>query len=114
LGYAAKYPSFRWGLTGCFLDVHNQKPHIVKFPDKCEWQFGLNSDNKGGLVWHTDGSKTNKGIAAGVCRWGSRKGHSISLGLPTMAFQAEICAIKASVMENIEKGYTGVIICQGP
>jgi hypothetical protein len=87
---------------------------MVKFLDKCEWQFRLNSDNKGGLVWHTDGSKTNKGIAAGVYRWGSRRGHSISLGLPTTAFQAEIYAIKGSVMENIEKGYTGVNICQGP
>jgi len=50
--------------------MHNHKPHMVKFPYKCEWQFGLNSDNKGGLVWHTDGYKTNKGIAAGVYRWG--------------------------------------------
>lgn len=48
--------------------MHDHKPHMVKFPDKHEWQFGLNSDNKGGLMWHTDGSKTNKGIAAGVYR----------------------------------------------
>jgi hypothetical protein len=87
---------------------------MVRFPDKCEQQFGLNSDNKGGLVWHTDGSKTNEGIAAGVYSWGSRRGHIIRLGLPTTAFQAEIYAIKACVMENIEKGYTGVNMCQGP
>ena len=90
--------------------MHDHKPHMVKFPDKHEWQFGLNSDNKGGLMWHTDGSKTNKGIAAGVYRWGWRRGHSISLGL----LQDEIYAIRASVMENLEKGYTGVNICQGP
>jgi hypothetical protein len=35
---------------------------------------------------------------ADVYRWGSRKGHSFSLGLHTMIFQAEICAIKACLM----------------
>jgi ribonuclease HI len=67
----------------------------------------LNPDNKGGLVWYTDGSKTNKGTGAGVYRWGSRRGHSFSLGLHITLFQAEIYAIKACIMENIEKGYTG-------
>jgi hypothetical protein len=31
----------------------------------------------------------------------------LSLGLHTTVFQAEIYAIKACVMENIEKGYKG-------
>jgi hypothetical protein len=42
-----------------------------------------------------------------VYKWGSRRGHSFSLGLHTMVFQAEIYAIKACIMENIEKGYKG-------
>jgi hypothetical protein len=36
------------------------KPFTVKFPDKCEWWNGFNPDNKEGLVWYTDWSKTNK------------------------------------------------------
>jgi hypothetical protein len=87
------------------------KPFTVKFPDKCEWQNGFNPDNKGDLVWYTDGSKTNKGTGAGVYRWGSRRGHSFSLGLHTTVFQAEMYAIKACIMENIQKGYTGRNIC---
>jgi hypothetical protein len=33
--------------------------------------------------------------------------HSFSLGLYTMAFQAEIYAINTCVMWNVVKGYTG-------
>jgi hypothetical protein len=84
-----------------------KKPFTGKFPAKNEWQNGLNSDNKGGLLWYADKSKTNKGTGAGVYRWGSRRGHSFSLGLPTTVFQAEIHAIKARIMKNTEKGYTG-------
>jgi hypothetical protein len=72
---------------------------------------GCNPDNKGGLVWYTDGSETNKGTGAGVYTPGLRRGHSFSLGLHTTVFQAEIYAIKACIMENIEKGYTGRNIC---
>jgi hypothetical protein len=78
------------------------KPFTVKFPDKCEWQNEFNPDNKGGLVWYTDGSKTNKGTGAGMHRWGSRMGKNFSLGLHTMVFQAEIHAIKACIMQNGE------------
>ena len=53
------------------------------------------------LAWYTDGSKTNKGSGAGVYRQGWRMGHSFSLGLHTMIFQAEY-VIKACIMENIE------------
>jgi hypothetical protein len=49
------------------------KPLTVKFPAICEWQNGLNPDNKGGLVWYMDRSKTNKGTSAGVYRWGLQK-----------------------------------------
>jgi hypothetical protein len=81
------------------------KPFTVKFRDKCEWQNRIKPHIKGGLVWNTDRSKTNKGTHTGVHRWGSRSGQSFSLGLHTTIFQVEIYAIKACVMENTEKGY---------
>ena len=78
-----------------------RKPFTVKFPDKCEWQNRFNPDNTGGLVLYTDGSKTNKVTGAGVYRWGSRRGHSFSLGLHTTVLQADIYVIKACIMEYI-------------
>jgi hypothetical protein len=42
------------------------KPFKVKFPDKCEWQNRFNSDNKEGMGWYIDGSKTNISTGAGV------------------------------------------------
>ena len=42
---------------------------VLKY-DKCEWQKGFRLDIKGGLVWYTGGSKTNKNTGAMVCRWG--------------------------------------------
>jgi hypothetical protein len=38
---------------------------------------------------------------------GLEVGHSFSLGHHTTVFQAEIYAIKACIMENIEKSYKG-------
>jgi ribonuclease HI len=83
------------------------KPFKVHLSNKHEWQNGFNPDNKGHLVWYTDGSKTNEGTGAGVYKWGSRKGHSFRLSLHTTVSQAEIYAIKASIMENTENGYKG-------
>jgi hypothetical protein len=79
------------------------KPFTVNFPDKCVWQNGLNPNNKGGLVWYTDRSRTNKSTDAGMYRWGSRKENSLSLGLHATVFQAEIYAMKACIMEGTEK-----------
>jgi hypothetical protein len=78
------------------------KPFKVKFPDKCKWQNRYNPDNTG-LAWCKDGSKTNKGADSVVYR----RGQSFSLGHHTMVLQAEIDTIKAYIMENTEKGYTG-------
>jgi hypothetical protein len=36
-------------------------------------QNGFNPDNKGGLVWYTDSSKTVEGAGAGVYEWDSKK-----------------------------------------
>jgi ribonuclease HI len=82
-------------------------PFKVHLSNKHEWQNGFNLDNKGGLVWYIDRSKTNEGTGVGVYKCGSKRGHSSSLGLHTTVFQAEIYAIKACIMENIEKGYKG-------
>ncbi|GFG33621.1 hypothetical protein Cfor_03379, partial [Coptotermes formosanus] len=51
---------------------------------------GLNPDNKGGT-------------GARVYKRGSKRGHSFSLGLHATVFHAELYAIKACVMENIER-----------
>jgi hypothetical protein len=67
----------------------------------------FNPDNKGDMVWYKDGSKTNKGTDDGVYRWCSRREHTFNLGFHTTVFQAELHIIKAYVMENTEKGYTG-------
>ena len=88
-----------------------QKPFTVKFPDKCEWHNRFNPNDNGGLVWYTERSKTNKGTGAGVCRWGLRRERRFNLGLHTTVVQAEMYAIKACIMESIEKGYTGRNIC---
>jgi hypothetical protein len=81
---------------------HN--PFTVYFANKCEWQNGFNPDNKGSLVWYTDGYKTNKVTGAGVYRWGLRTWHSFRLRLHTAVFWAQLYALKACVMENIEEG----------
>jgi hypothetical protein len=41
-----------------------------RFPDRSEWKEGSQSDRKGGLIWYTNGSKTNKGTGAGVYGYG--------------------------------------------
>jgi hypothetical protein len=64
------------------------KSFKVQLPDNREWQNGFYPDNKGGLVWYTDGSKTNESTGAGVYRWGSKNGHSFSVGLHTLVFHA--------------------------
>jgi hypothetical protein len=53
------------------------------------------------------GPRPIKALVLGVYGWGSKRGHSFSLGLHTTTVQAEMYAIKACIMENIESGYTG-------
>jgi hypothetical protein len=80
------------------------KTFTVKFPNKCEWQNRFNPDNKGGLAWYTDRSKTNTGTGAEIHRCGLRSGYSFSLGLHTTVFQDETNAINTCIMQNTEKG----------
>ena len=92
------------GIDKMIMRYTYHKPFTVQLPKKHKWQNGFHPDNKGGLVWYMDWSKTNQDTGAGVYKWGSKNGHSFSLGLHTTVFQAEIYAIKASIMENTEKG----------
>jgi ribonuclease HI len=59
------------------------------------------------MVWSTDGSKANEGTGAKVYKLGLKKGHRFRLRLHTKVFHEEIYAIKACIMNNIEKGYKG-------
>jgi hypothetical protein len=82
-----------------------EKPFTVRFPDRSEWDDGFQPDRKGGLIWYTDGSKTNKGTGAGVYCYGTGRKRSFSLGQDTTVFQAEVYAIKACIMENLDRNY---------
>jgi hypothetical protein len=44
---------------------HDDKTFIIRFPDRSEWNKGFQPDRKGGLIWYTDGSKTENGTGAG-------------------------------------------------
>jgi hypothetical protein len=50
------------------------KPFTVQLPNRSEWQNTFNPNNKGGLVWYTDGPETNEGIGSGGCIIGAQKG----------------------------------------
>jgi hypothetical protein len=60
---------------------------------------------RGVSIWYTDGSKTNKGTGAGVCCYGTRRELTFGLGRYTTVFQAEVYAIKACTVENIDRNY---------
>jgi hypothetical protein len=36
------------------------KPFMIRFLDRSEWKEGFQPDRKRGLIWNTDGSKTQK------------------------------------------------------
>lgn len=75
----------------------------IQHQDKREWQNRCSPEKKGGPVWYVDSSKVNEGTLAGVYRWGLKRGHSFTLELHTMVSQGKIYAIKARLMEHIEK-----------
>jgi hypothetical protein len=56
------------------------KPFTIRFPDRSEWKEGFQPYRKEGLIWYTDGSKTNKGTGAGVYCYGTGQKLSFSLG----------------------------------
>jgi ribonuclease HI len=81
------------------------KPFMIRFPTRSEWKEGFQPDRKGGLIWYTDGAKTNKGTGAGMHCYRTRWKLSFSLGQYTTVFQAEVYAIKACADENIDRNY---------
>jgi hypothetical protein len=67
-----------------------KKKQILQMgPDRSEWKEGFQPD-RGGLIWYTDGSKTNKGTEAGVYCYRTGQKLSFSLGQYTTAFQVEV------------------------
>jgi hypothetical protein len=42
------------------------EPFTIRFPDRSEWKEGFQPDRKEGIIWYTDGSKTNKDTGTGV------------------------------------------------
>jgi len=64
LGTWSMNPSYRWEVTEPRYTYH--KPFMVKFPDEFEWQRSFELVIECGLVWYTEGSKTNKGTGRGV------------------------------------------------
>jgi hypothetical protein len=61
-----KEPILQMGSDKMILRHVYDKPFTIKCPDRNEWKEGFQPDRKGGLIWHTDGSKTNEGTGAGV------------------------------------------------
>jgi ribonuclease HI len=53
-----------------------------------------------GLIWFTDGSRTEEGNGAGVYEQSVNRRLSIPLGKNTTVFQAEVYAILACVLET--------------
>jgi hypothetical protein len=81
------------------------KPFTIRFPERSEWKKGVQPDSKWGLISYTDGSKTRKGTGAGVYCHGKRRKLSFSLGQYTTVFQAEVYAIMARAVENLDRDY---------
>jgi hypothetical protein len=63
-----------------------------------------------GLMWYTDGSKTDNGSGAGIHGKTLRHDIYVSLGQYTTIFQAKIYAIGACFQENLSWGYLGKCI----
>jgi hypothetical protein len=61
-----KEPILQVGSDKMILKHVYDKPFMNRLHDGSEWKEGFQPDRKGGLIWYTDGSKTNKGTGAGV------------------------------------------------
>jgi hypothetical protein len=100
-----KEPILQMGFDKMIPRHDYEKPFTIRFPDRSEWKTGFQPNRMGGLIWYTDGSKTNKGTGAGVYCHGSRRKLSFSLGRYTTVFQAEVYDIKACAVENLDRNY---------
>jgi hypothetical protein len=93
-----KEPILQMGSDKMILRHVYDKPFTIRFPDKSEWKKWFQPDKKGGLIWYTDGSKTEKGIGAGVYCHGTSRKLSVSLGKYTTVFQREVYTINPSML----------------
>jgi ribonuclease HI len=85
--------------------MYLKNPSLSDFLTEVSGEKGSDPKKKGGLIWYAHGSKTNKGMGAGVYCNGTRRKLSFSLGRYTTVFQAEVYAIKACVKENLDRNY---------
>jgi hypothetical protein len=81
------------------------KHFTIRFPDRSEGKERFQPNRKEGLIWYTDGSKTNKGTGAGVYCYGTGRKPSIIFGQYTTVFQAEVYTIKGCAFGNLNRIY---------
>ena len=90
------------------------KKYKILVPNREQWlQPDLSLFRPGGLIWYTDGSRTEAGSGAGIYGAQPKVKISFALGRCATVFQAELSAILACVQENLQRGYTGkhIYIC---
>jgi hypothetical protein len=61
-----KEPIVQMGTDRMTLRHVYDKPFIVRFSDRSDWNDRFQPTRKGGLIWYADGSKTNKDTRTGV------------------------------------------------
>lgn len=78
----------------------------ISIPTRDEWARG--AVELGGMIYYTDGSKSQNGAGAGI--WGPgglRHGISVSLGMHATIFQAEIYGVIACATELLKRDLKG-------
>jgi hypothetical protein len=91
------------GIDGMIPRHVYDKHFVVIFFDRSERKYGFQPNQKGGLIWYTDGTKTSKDTGTGVYGYTKRQKRSFILGQYTTVFRAEMCAIKACTVENLDR-----------
>ena len=108
-GYGARTHPTQMEYDRMLMRQVYHKTFMVKFPDKCEGQNVFSPDNKGGLVWYST-NMAPRPINALVleCTDGAHEGSTPSvLGSTPQYSRLNLYIIKACVMKNTEKVYTG-------
>jgi hypothetical protein len=74
-------------------DIMIHKRHLTRYSpsDFLTEVNGFRLDRNGGLMWYTNGSKTNEGTSAGVYGYGTRRGLASTVGnTNNTVFRAEV------------------------
>lgn len=89
------------------------KKYITTIPEREDWDKPEELFRSAGLVWYTDGSKTEKGSGASVYSERPRAKMSWALDKFAIVFQTEIFAILTCAQENLQRGYSNknIYIC---